>query len=61
MLVFDRIHDAMYMNKMFSTSGRKLYEIHCMNQTHSKCLLPKSYFFVVLCVKMGLVHTGIKK
>ncbi len=58
LLVFDRIHDAMCLNKMFRTSSRKigphikiqqyisLYTwgtfYPCVHQTHLECLLLKS-------------------
>ncbi len=39
LLVFDRIHDTMYLNKMSRTSGRK-------TGPHLVGLLPISYFLV---------------
>ncbi len=59
LLVFDRIHDAMCLNKMSRTSSRpttlkiqqyiSLYTwgtfYPCVHQTHLECLLLKSYFF----------------
>ncbi len=55
LLVFDRIHDAMCLNKMSRTSSRNigpqhkntaLYTwgtfYHCVHQTHLECLLLKS-------------------
>ncbi len=57
LLVFDRIHDAMCLNKMSRTSSRNtkiqqyisLYTLGtfypCVQQTHLECLLLKSIFF----------------
>ncbi len=61
MLVFDRIHDAVCLNKMFRTSSRKIGPQHkkqqyislytwgtflsLLHQTHLECLLLKSSFF----------------
>ncbi len=61
LLVFKRIHDAMSLNKMSRTSGRKIGPQHytsssifihghgvifpCLHQNHLACLLPKSSFF----------------
>ncbi len=64
LLVFDRISDAMYLNKMSRTSSRNIgpqhqkYSsiFHCthwvlfirVHQTHLECLLLKSKFFIFL-------------
>ncbi len=61
LLVFDRIHDAMCLNKMSRTSSRNIGPQHqiqqyislytwgtfypCVYQTHLECLLLKSSFF----------------
>ncbi len=58
LLVFDRISDAMYLNKMFRTSSRNIGPQHqkyssifhctfypCVHQTHLECLLLKTSFF----------------
>ncbi len=64
LLVFDRIHDAMFLNKMSRTSSRNrsttltiqqyisLYTwstfYPCVHQTHFECLLLKSQFLCLI-------------
>ncbi len=63
LLVFDRIHDAMCLNKMSRTFSKNIGPRHqkyssifivhmgyfypCVHQTHLECLLLKSYFFFI--------------
>ncbi len=50
LLVFDRIHDAMHLNKMFRTSGRK--QAHNIKDPAVYLTVDMGYFFIPVCTKL---------
>ncbi len=50
LLVFDRIHDAMHLNKMFRTSGKKA--AYSIKDPAVYLTVDMGYFFIPVCTKL---------